>query len=205
MIKSYMLLARIQKARGNSEAVASALKQAEELTDDRYTFNLIAQLGLPSLQQWLANGCLKRVVRWEANRSPSTKSEPFLTIHQGSVGTSLARLSLAREDPALALTTLKPLLEAVERKQITATMIEALVLQALALQMREDIPGALDSLNRALSLARAGGYIRTFLDEGEAMQSLLHRAVSSRSKESGIRFPPSRSQRGQRDSGSDTT
>jgi LuxR family maltose regulon positive regulatory protein len=90
---------------------------------------------------------------------------------------TLARLLLAQEKPELALEMLGSLRPAVEGKQLTAMVIDALVLQALALQAREEMPYALDRLNQALSLAQPEGYVRTFVNEGEAMQALLHRVT----------------------------
>jgi LuxR family maltose regulon positive regulatory protein len=40
------------------------------------------------------------------------------------------------------------------------------------------LDGALSALERALSLAEPGGYMRTFVDEGEPMARLLRRALS---------------------------
>jgi LuxR family maltose regulon positive regulatory protein len=51
------------------------------------------------------------------------------------------------------------------------------VLQALARQAREDIPAALASLQRALTLAEPEGYVRIFVDEGPPMASLLRAAA----------------------------
>jgi len=51
------------------------------------------------------------------------------------------------------------------------------VLQALARQARNDIPGALASLQRALTLAEPEGYVRLFVDEGPPMASLLRAAA----------------------------
>jgi LuxR family maltose regulon positive regulatory protein len=59
-------------------------------------------------------------------------------------------------------------------------VIEVLVLQALLFQAQKDIAQALANLERALSLARPEGYVRTFLDEGEPMAKLLHLAKARR-------------------------
>ncbi|RPH37724.1 hypothetical protein EHM92_01950, partial [bacterium] len=177
MIKSYMLLARIEKIEGNTDAVRDALKQAEELTDDRYAFNLLTQIGLPSIKEWHAAGFLQPAFRWAEKSLQTFKPEPDHTIHQSAALASLARLYLAQENSTVALEILKPLLPAIEKKNLTFTVIEALVPQELSLQRQGDIQGALDCLNRGLALARPAGYIRTFLDEGEAMQSLLHRVT----------------------------
>ena len=51
------------------------------------------------------------------------------------------------------------------------------MLQALARRARGDIPAALATLQRALSLAEPEGYVRIFVDEGPPMASLLRAAV----------------------------
>ena len=51
------------------------------------------------------------------------------------------------------------------------------MLQALAHQARGDIPAALASLQRALTLAEPEGYVRVFVDEGPAMAALLKAAA----------------------------
>ena len=56
-------------------------------------------------------------------------------------------------------------------------MIEIRVAQALAHQMRGDLPRALASLEGALGLAEPEGYVRTFVDEGAPMAALLAEAA----------------------------
>ena len=57
------------------------------------------------------------------------------------------------------------------------SVIEILVLQALAHHVQGDIPRALDSLERALIIAEPEGYIRIFVDEGDPMAALLRGAA----------------------------
>ncbi len=57
-------------------------------------------------------------------------------------------------------------------------VIETLVLQALAFQGKKETDQALAALERALALAQPEGYVRSFLDEGEAMTRLLCQAQS---------------------------
>ena len=52
-------------------------------------------------------------------------------------------------------------------------------MQALAHEQRGDLPAALESLEAALRLAEPEGYVRTFVDEGPAMATLLE-AVADR-------------------------
>ncbi len=64
------------------------------------------------------------------------------------------------------------------RKKVerTGSVIEILVLQALAHQVQGDIPAALVPLERALTLAEPEGYVRMFVDEGPPMAVLLAKA-----------------------------
>ncbi len=57
-------------------------------------------------------------------------------------------------------------------------MINTLILQALAFQGKKETEQALAALERALTLAQPEGYVRMFLDEGEAMTRLLCQAQS---------------------------
>ena len=53
------------------------------------------------------------------------------------------------------------------------SVIEILVLQALAHQAQGDSKPALMSLERALTLAEPEGYVRMFVDEGEPMRLMI--------------------------------
>jgi LuxR family maltose regulon positive regulatory protein len=93
---------------------------------------------------------------------------------------TLARVLLAQSgrdradrSPREPLDLLGRLLRAAEEGQRTGSVIEILVLQALAHQMRGDIPAALVPLGRALTLAEPEGYVRVFVDEGPLMAALL--------------------------------
>ena len=59
----------------------------------------------------------------------------------------------------------------------TGRVIEIVVLQALAHQAQGDMPAALASLERAVTLAEPEGYVRIFADEGPPLVPLL-RAVA---------------------------
>ena len=58
------------------------------------------------------------------------------------------------------------------------SVIEILVLQALAHEAQGDSPSALVPLDRALTLAEPEGYFRMFVDEGRPMAGLLSDAAA---------------------------
>jgi LuxR family transcriptional regulator, maltose regulon positive regulatory protein len=68
-------------------------------------------------------------------------------------------------------------LKAAEEGGRTGSVIEILILLALAHQMQGDIPAALTSLERALTLAEPEGYIRIFVTEGHSISLLLEKAT----------------------------
>jgi LuxR family maltose regulon positive regulatory protein len=89
-----------------------------------------------------------------------------------------ARILLARgtdADVRSALDMLDVLYENAQRTFGIRRQIEILALRALALEMQGKDADALAALQQAVELARPGGFIRTFIDLGPSMQSLLLR------------------------------
>ena len=74
-----------------------------------------------------------------------------------------------------AMQLLERLLQAAEEGSRMGSVIEILVLQALAFQAQGSITHALVPLERALTLAEPEGFVRIFVDEGKSMAELLKR------------------------------
>jgi LuxR family maltose regulon positive regulatory protein len=90
----------------------------------------------------------------------------------------LARILIAQERLDETSRLLQRLLEAAEAGGRTSKMIEILMLQALASQAGGDTTRAMAALERALTLAEPGGFIRIFVDEGPPMARLLYEALT---------------------------
>ena len=110
----------------------------------------------------------------------------------------LPRFSLIRpEHVAPALESLlaearaerERLLHAAEEGGRMGSVIEILVLQALALQAQDDLPHALASLARALALAEPENYVRIFVDQGVPMEALLQAAAKQGMYGAAFEFP----------------
>jgi LuxR family transcriptional regulator, maltose regulon positive regulatory protein len=93
---------------------------------------------------------------------------------------TLARVLLARRSTADALALLGRLLNAAEAGERAGSTIEILVLQALGQQMFGHMSAALESLEQAMILAEPEAYVRTFVDEGPPMATLLETAAKQR-------------------------
>ena len=70
------------------------------------------------------------------------------------------------------------LLQAAEEGRRMGSVIEILVLQAIAHQAQGNLAPALAPLERALTLAEPEGYVRLFVDEGVPMAPLLSEAAA---------------------------
>jgi LuxR family transcriptional regulator, maltose regulon positive regulatory protein len=123
-------------------------------------------------------GELNAAVAWARERQLSADDD--LTYLREYEHVSLARLLLARHAADRAGSSLDAVAHLLDRLLAAAddgdrvhSVIEILVLQARAHQARGDVPAALTSLQRAVTLAEPEGFVRLFADEGPPMASLL--------------------------------
>src|SRR5882757_9885292 len=174
-------MARIREAEGDLGGALDLLNEAERLYVGDFFPNvrpvpaLIARLRV-------AQGELGEALGWARERGLSVADD--LSYLREFEHITLARVLLAGYAAERAERTsqeatrlLERLLRAAEEGQRTGSVIEILVLQALARQARDDVPAALASLQRALTLAEPEGYVRIFADEGPPMASLLRAAA----------------------------
>src|SRR6266566_3506604 len=118
-------------------------------------------------------------------------AQVLLLLHQGHLAAaahlaqmhdlplSQARVHLAQRDPSAALARLLPWRQQVEAKGWADERLKVMVLQAVALHMNGDKDQAVQLLCDALRLAKPGGFIRLFVDEGPPMAHLLSQAAAS--------------------------
>ncbi len=85
----------------------------------------------------------------------------------------LARWLIVTEQAKQALALLNRLLKAAQEATRGRSVIEILVLQALAHQSLQDEAAAVKALETALKLGQSESFVRTFVDEGEMVSKLL--------------------------------
>jgi LuxR family maltose regulon positive regulatory protein len=177
-------MARILEGEGDLAGALDLLAEAERLYVGDYFPNVRPVPALRARIQ-VAQGRLGEALGWVRERGLSVDDD--LSYLQEFEHITLARVLLARyakegSGPSLqeAIRLLGRLLRAADDGGRTGSVIEILVLQALADQTRGDIPAALASLRRAVALSEPEGYVRVFADEGAPMGSLLRAAVNQR-------------------------
>ena len=125
---------------------------------------------------WLRQGDLISVTRWVQDRELNPSDElPYLREKE-YVG--LARILVAQDRLEEALNLLERLRKAAEVGGRIGSVIEMLSIETLAHRARGEDEAALTALERALSLAEPGGYVRLFVDEGQPMAALLYEVAT---------------------------
>ena len=167
------MLASILQAQLDPDGADQVLRQLAALTERHHHPVYAARAAAWEARLRLLQGRTEQAVRW-AETCGLDSRDAVLPYAREVEYLTLARVLIAQGRSGALQELLVRLLGAAESDQRTGSLIQILMLQALARQMQGDRPGALDSLERALLLAQPEGYVRTFLDEGEPAQSLMH-------------------------------
>jgi LuxR family maltose regulon positive regulatory protein len=170
-------MARLREVQGDLGGALALLDEAAR----RYVRDFapdVRPIAALQARVWVAQGRLADAEAWARERGLSTADD--LSYLREFEHLTLARVLLARDAidrarrPAQeALDLLSRLLAAAEAGGRAGSVIECLVLQALAHRARGDLSAALVPLGRALTLAEPEGYARIFVDEGAPMAALL--------------------------------
>jgi LuxR family maltose regulon positive regulatory protein len=167
--RSRVAEARLLEVRGDTGAALALLDEAERRYDGDYSPE-VAPVPAVRARLRLRRGELREAEAWARERGLSPDDE--LTYLREYEHLTLARLLLARRDLAAA-SLLERLRAAAEDGARLGSVLEILVLQALAAQAGGDVPSALDAVRRALALAEPAGAVRVVTDEGAPIAALL--------------------------------
>ena len=177
---AHAIQARLEQARNNPEKAQEAMREAELLIGEHpHSPHWAIQVRFDLARVWLAQGNLERPSQRIQKRGLNIKDE--IPYQRESEYILLLRVLIARGDHEAAINLSNRLLQQAETTGQMRLVIEALILQALALQGMKETEQALAALERALALAQPEGYVRSFLDEGEAMTRLLCQAQARKS------------------------
>ena len=172
--------ARLEQARGHPGQAEEAIREAERLIGENpVSPHLFTQLKSILARVWLAQGNLDKPSLHIQERGIKFKDE--IPYHREIDYDLLLRLLLAQDDYPAAIHLSSRFLQQAEKTGQVDLIIEALILHALALQGNKENEQALEVLEKALTLAQPEGYVRSFLDKGEAMTRLLCQIQSRKS------------------------
>jgi len=184
-ILGYTALARLQQARGDASAVLATLDGLMHLAKQRhFAAHLLTKVAAVHAQLELAQGNKAAAIRWADSSGLSTENDDLPYPREGEyLALVRVRIAQGRDDPAAsflqdALHLLDQLQASAEANARLGSVLEILVLRALAHQAQGDLTSALSTLERVLVLAAPEGYIRLFVDEGPPMLALLRQVYA---------------------------
>jgi LuxR family maltose regulon positive regulatory protein len=174
-------MARICETEGDLDGAINLLQEAERLYVGDFSPN-VRPVAASKARVQVVWGRLGEAFGWVRGQDLSV-ADDLSYLHEFEYIT-LVRVLLARyqNDHAdrfvlEAISLLERLLHAAEQGDRLGSIIEILVLLAVAHQLQGDITAALEPLTRALTLAEPEGYVRIFVDEGAPMAFLLEKVA----------------------------
>jgi LuxR family maltose regulon positive regulatory protein len=189
VLLGYTALARLYQARGDYSKALATLDTFIQIAGERHFIPwLLASAVAVRVQVELVRGDLAAASDWAEQCGLSLEDEELSYLREREYLT-LVRVCIAQtraghtQAGSRAHTVLPQVLLLLERLREQAesnarmnSVIEVLILQALALQAQGEDTGALAALERVLVLAEPEGYMRVFLDEGAPLVALLRQA-----------------------------
>lgn len=182
--RSRLAMAQLVQLQGDHDDARRLFDEAEREYAADMSPN-VRPVGAYRARALLAQGSVAEAAAWARQHKLSANDE--LSYRREFEHITLARLLLAQHrvergkahlDDAVAL--LDRLCRAAEAGGRTGNLIEMLVVQSLANQLRGEEASAVESIERAVTLAEPEGYVRVFVDEGAPMEAMLQ-SVARRS------------------------
>jgi LuxR family maltose regulon positive regulatory protein len=178
LLQSTWLLAMIAQAQGDSEATQTWLQQLESLSQHASQVELTEVIAPIRAHFALTEERLEEALFWmrEQNQRdvvPGDKRSELIDLTQARVLIAAGQAGVEAGAGARALELLAYWYVAANQAGRVRVLLEVLILQALALQLQHDHAGALHTLQRAITLAEPGRYIRLFVAEGDPLARLL--------------------------------
>lgn len=172
----YIPLAHLYQAQGAPDLALEMIQRAEQVARQSNITWLKTRAAACRARLWLRQGNLVAAIVWA--EGCGLKIGADIGYRREGEYATLARVLLAQGQIDQALELLTWLLDVTRAANLMRSVVEILVIQALALEAQGNVTEAIITLERALALAEPEGYIRTFVDEGTPLAHLLRQAAS---------------------------
>jgi len=179
-------MARIKAAQGDYSGTHEAIQQAINLVNKpNMQANLRDQIMTMQVQCWLAEGNLPDALLWTkswswADLPKEDDSDRVMVLLQryNLQYLTLAKTLITQHQTSEALIILNWIADHSRILGRSSNLLHSMVLKALLFHDQNQVELAIETMLKALALARPAGYIRLFVDEGESMARLLSASES---------------------------
>lgn len=169
-VRGTLILARLKHVHGQTAEAQQLVQTLIAQAPQQRGRSLLRDVHACQARLALACGDLVTVERCLTS---THQSDEVSRLHQEQAALLVARLRIAQGEAAEALRLLEPWRDDANTQGRAYSALAIMVLQSLAHFAQHDLPQATATLRQALATAHAEGYQRLFLDEGEAMATLL--------------------------------
>jgi LuxR family maltose regulon positive regulatory protein len=169
-------LARVMWAQGEREQAFDEIEQAIGFANQLGALQFVRTAGAQQARFWLSSNRLALAERWADSCDLDPYMPPEYERHIEHL--TYVRLLIQQGRPALALVILQRIDQQAAEAGRQGDRVEILLLTALAHKAADHVEEAFQALHDALDLGKLGGYLRTFVDEGEHLATLLRHAAA---------------------------
>ena len=179
-MKGCLIMAKLSQAQGDSDAASQYVKHTEEVApmapQARESRQVQAWKALLALRQ----GDISYVSDWVRQKEASLPLSRLPSYLQEFEYLTMVRAKLLQGECGDLPGHLDDLIQNADSRGRKAVIVEILILKALALDRLGESAEAVATLEHALSLAEPAGYVRTFIDEGVPLATLLRKTITGR-------------------------
>lgn len=166
------ILIRALRSRGDIQAAWEALERSEELiAEHKLPPRFSALIAAERVALWLATGQSGKAYAW-AEHVPCSDDIRIDMINEPEY-LARARACIAQQDWDNALETLALVSRYAEPGERLRSLAQAHILRAIVQAAKAERDQAQHELQRAVELGEPERYIRSFVDEGQAVRSLI--------------------------------
>ncbi len=184
LLRGYLALARIRQARGDFAGALAVLDLTEPVARRIGMGEIENWINAYRCQAWLARGEIQAAIDWASAISGTLYYSKY-----PSMAIELAKVQLVLGRPDEAYGVLEHALVSTRAIGRMGNAIQILVNIAIVQRIKGETDKAFSTLWEALNLAAPEGYIRSFIEEGETMRSMLADSVSKGERQSQTALP----------------
>jgi LuxR family maltose regulon positive regulatory protein len=168
-----VFLAHVKHAQGEVAAAREIMRQAEEVMHEQMISPPTVTVAKAyQARLWLKQNDIEAAQQW-IREYQARRSQPTSIFLHEIEELTLARSCMAQGHFDQAQAVLDPILATARAIGRVAILIEAQVLRAVVDEARGNSTEALKAIQEALAQAEPGGYLRTFVDAGTTLKTLL--------------------------------